>query len=245
MRSVHGDASRAHKQISPQSDNEHPDKSKPDLDDSRRNSRNDFSGTSSGAGLLEFTVLAGSQDSLKAFASKQPTEASPGDNNAFTMRLQYEDPDSMRPGKDKQTRTSVVALRKDGYAVVEEDVRTQQNVVVELHPGSPSDRRKPRVGSRPVPVGSGEYARLDPLPQPKHSPPVPPKSSTPSSAVPYGIDDDWHFVQNGDEYAIAEVAGKRKSSPSDVRDTAYAISDLPQEEVRRQARQANIRTTRG
>lgn len=237
---MHGEGSKGQKYSAALPDSHLPPKPKTESDDSRRNSRNDLSGTTSGDGLLEFTVLASSQEDLKVSASQQKKGPYQDDDD---LSLGYEDPDAIRHGKDKQTKTSVVALRKDGYVVVEEDMRTQQNVVVELHPASQDDR-KPRVSSRPVPVGSGEYARLDPMPQPKHPPPIPPKASTPSSAVPYGTEDDhdWHFMLNGDEYAIAEVGirHKSKSSDDDLQDIAYAVSDLSREEVRRKPRQANI-----
>ena len=60
------------------------------------------------------------------------------------------------------------------------------------------------------------------------------------------MEDDWHFKLNGDEYAIAEVGAKQRSTPSDegIGDLAYAFSGLPQEEVRRKSRQADCPSSR-
>lgn len=229
LRSMETGSARGHVASEPAAQANSKQHMKPKLegDDLKRNSRNDFAGTKSGIGLLEYQSIAGSQDSLKESASQRKTSNLTSDIDTSL----YGNSDTVQREKDKQTRTSVVALRKDGYVVVEEDMRTQQNVVVELHHGPQTDHAA-RIPSKPVPVGSGEYARLDPEPHPKLPPPIPPKSATPSSSIPYGIEYDWHFKLNGDEYAIAEVGTKRRSTPSDegLKDLAYAFSGLPQEE---------------
>ena len=70
-----------------------------------------------------------------------------------------------------------------------------------------------RVLLRPVAVrsmDSGEYARLEPLPPP---PPVTESSSQSSASVPSGVGDDWHFLMNGKQYAVADANRRRSPSP--------------------------------
>ena len=204
---------------------------KNEKEDSKRNSRNDFIGTTAGDGVLVYHIL-GSPDSLVVSASHQKRDSSPFDDKIYAVSPGYDEPNLAQEGNDKQTR-SVVSLRNDGYAVVGEDMRTQQNAVVEVHPGG-KDTLKAKVSARSEVVGSGEYARLEPLSAPNQQP----KPATPSSSVPYGVEDDLHFKMNGVEYAIADVGAKRKSIPSDedTNHMAYAVSELSKEEVRKTQR---------
>ena len=115
--------------------------------DSKRISRNDFSGTTSGNGLLDNRALAGSHNNPKVSVSQQE-EGTSFYMDMTTESLGYD----LNTSKDKQTRMSVAALRKDGYTIVEENMRTQQKVKHE------------------------EYEHMGSVPQLKHPPPVPPIS---------------------------------------------------------------------
>lgn len=204
---------------------------KKEEDDLKRNRRSDFIGTTAGDGVLVYHVL-GSPDSLVLSAAHQKRDSSPFDDKVYS----YSKPNTPQERNDRPPR-SVVALRNDGYVIVEEDTRTQQSAVVEVYPGDKDALNlKASSLSRSEVVGSGEYARLEPASPPR----TPPKPATPSSSVPYGVEASLHFKMNGDEYAIADVGAKRKSVPSDEDSyqMAYAVSEMSKE-VRESQRQGS------